>query len=345
MSIMNTLVYYIPKRVRRRLGLYLVITLITTLLLLIGRRSMLENTALSDNQLPVIISLTSTHNRLNYELPVTIMSLLQQKPLTKIHIYVPSEDAQAFEDYINKHPSSPLCHDMVSIIPTRDVGSATKFIPAIESHASTQMGLIICDDDHFYSLNIVSTLSSHFARDPSRAYSIRGYRIRPDFRWGVIEDEYNYHVINGWHIKSPYQTGIMTANECYIINSIWFANAESPISDYSSAPEGARLVDDIWINGHLSKLGIKRYVVPLNGISIDIAVTKTLDAKMTKQGISRAEANDQTLSFFSKYFDKERIFYDFDHNEVPDCASFYIRKVYLPIYERLLWIRLLIYSL
>ena len=85
-----------------------------------------------------IISLASSHHRLDDELPVTIRSLTRQTIIPQeIRIYMPESDRRLVEmRYSRSTPdvkplSSWLLHPLVEILFVEDVGPATKFIPIL----------------------------------------------------------------------------------------------------------------------------------------------------------------------------------------------------------------------
>ena len=85
-----------------------------------------------------IISLASSHHRLDDELPVTVRSLTRQTLIPQeIRIYMPESDRELVETrYTQSTPdvkplSSWLLHPLVKIHFVRDVGPATKFIPVL----------------------------------------------------------------------------------------------------------------------------------------------------------------------------------------------------------------------
>lgn len=172
----------------------------------------------------------------------------------------------------------------------------------------------------------------------SNAYSISGFRIQDNLKRGVrYEEELHHHVINGWFIKEPYQTGIMTADECYVLNPLWFKEM-ADFSNYVEALPLVDLVDDIWLNGHLSKFGIRRYIVPLNGLSIDIAKA---DNSMISKEISRKKANNNALNYFKVYFEEEKNWFLLSgdqgaENAAPKYRNFFIRRIMIPLYEHFL---------
>jgi hypothetical protein len=85
-----------------------------------------------------IISLTSSHHRLDDELPLAIHSLTRQTITPKeIRIYMPESDKELVKTrYARSSPdvkalSSLLRHPLVRFHFVEDVGPATKFIPVL----------------------------------------------------------------------------------------------------------------------------------------------------------------------------------------------------------------------
>ena len=157
--------------------------------------------------------------------------------------------------------------------------------------------------------------------------------MREDLQWGVSRAEYDFHTHTGWSIAAPYQVGVLTGNECYTLDTSWFdsANPEGNVLEsYADAPPSANLVDDIWLAGHLARLGIKRFIVPITWPSIHIAKTKTLSGKMGERMVSRARANEKTLAWFGASFKRDGIPYKFGGKEQPEKRSWCMRLL-LPI--------------
>ncbi|KAJ3295342.1 hypothetical protein HDU79_009396 [Rhizoclosmatium sp. JEL0117] len=288
---------------------------------------------------PILISLTSTAARLNYELPLTVSSLIAQKSLPSpvaIHIYIPHADLQAFANFLTAQPTSALSHPSVTIIPSLDYGPATKFIPAILD-TNHRGPIIVCDDDHIYGSTVLRDLHNHYRKDPSKAYGLRGWRINADMTWGVTKNFW-HHIVFGYFIAAPYRVGILTANSCYILNSAWFAGNRSVISDYTGLKSGAKLMDDIWINGHLAQLDVQRYLVPTWTVSVDFAKTKSLEGTLKDASIDRQKANNEAIEHFRAAFVREKIPYiplEQDVNGVnsPEWAFVGCRKGWVPFRE------------
>ena len=164
--------------------------------------------------------------------------------------------------------------------------------------------------------------------------------MRKSLQWGVPLAELKQHVAEGHTLAAPYRVGVLTANEGYLIYPRWFAhhpNATARASAYDDTHSGAldsaglldtqalssgeaHLVDDIWMAGHLSRIGVQRWVVPLildpeggsswlNPPSVDVTVHHTLESHMRKDGHTREDANNYALQLFREDFERENLWY------------------------------------
>lgn len=82
--------------------------------------------------LKIVISLTSTKERFQLELPIALLSILSQtfRP-TEIHVYLSNDEAT--QTALEKlHVTHPLNHPKITVQSGQDYGSASKFIPVIE---------------------------------------------------------------------------------------------------------------------------------------------------------------------------------------------------------------------
>ncbi|KZW01239.1 hypothetical protein EXIGLDRAFT_718983 [Exidia glandulosa HHB12029] len=282
-----------------------------------------------------VVTLASTKYRVSHELPGALRSLLHQSlPPRQILIHVPVDDQEAFNSAVSALPS-PLRrmfdHPNVAVRFTPDLGPATKLIPALSAMLDAReyaTPLVVLDDDHLYHPRLLESLvRAHNAAGRTAAVGTRGWRVRQDLRWGVVSDEYDYHVHLGWFLAKPYQVGVLTANDAYLVLPSFFRasacadqgeEAHEPparpaVLDPSDSgnPEAAHLVDDIWINGQLARNCVPRYIVPVPGANIDITRTHVLESHMRNDGISRARANDVMLRFFKDAWEREGIWYEF----------------------------------
>ncbi|TFK55002.1 hypothetical protein OE88DRAFT_1653610 [Heliocybe sulcata] len=210
--------------------------------------------------------------------------------------------------------------------------------------------LIILDDDHLYSPSLVSTLLlTHFATTPNSPFNplplsnsseeyafqnmtgaalgLRGQRIRPSLRWANPYYANGRYTVHGWQIDEAYRTGYLTANAGYLILPSYFLPptmlpptaphppsspypAHAAILNYTGAPPSAHLVDDMWINGHLSLTHHPRLILPLPASPPSLALdqvfsSKLLTSNMKKSGVSRQEANDAMIHYFRGAWEEE----------------------------------------
>ena len=101
----------------------------------------------------------------------------------------------------------------------------------------------------------------------------------------------------------------------------------------------ARFVDDIWMAGHLSRLGVARYVVPLGAATRPADVTRahTLEARMHDQGLTRIQANNEALAHFRHEWNREKIWYAYSNTDQGRDAKSQHRTTWT--HGALVWIR------
>jgi len=285
-----------------------------------------------------VVTLASTKLRVSRELPYTLRSLLSQSLQPQaIWVHVPREDRDAFEERVAQLPGASralFADPRVSIRYVKDVGPATKLIPALstllESPQNLTTPLVVLDDDHLYHPRLLESLvSAHVETGRKVAVGSRGWRIRRDLKWGVQRAEFDRHVHLGWFVAKPYQAGILTANDAYLVLPSFFATnscdastTNRPVNPNPAVldpfekgnPEAAHLVDDIWISGQLARNCVPRFIVPVAGANIDVTHTHVLEGHMRDDGISRARANDLMLRFFRDDWARENVWYELGGN-------------------------------
>lgn len=287
--------------------------------------------------LNVIVSLTTTPKRFQYELPITIHSLLTQTELPKeIRIYLsPIAIVVNQTNLTLKHLKISVKHiDSSKIISqlfdklvriqleAQDYGPATKYLPIIKEYhkVSPSQSIIICDDDHYYHPYMVSLLYKYSNKYQNSIVGFRGWRskkikkmmfqfikksflVREDLVWGVAgRKEASYHIVEAFHISEMYRVGIVTANYGYLIRPSYF---DSHIyEDFDKVLPDIRRVDDIWINGHASKRNISRFIIPASCSSISMTQTHELENYLRSHQMTRSTANGHALVWFKEYWEK-----------------------------------------
>ena len=154
-------------RRRRLLSAFFLICVFTFVLLLRESSSYVPN----GHYETAIISLASSHHRLDDELPLAIRSLTRQTVTPKeIRIYMPESDRLLVGTRYNRSTpdvkplSSWLLHPLVKFHFVEDVGPATKFIPVLrdlmnqydrgDSYALSQPVIIVGETQHLICLLI-----------------------------------------------------------------------------------------------------------------------------------------------------------------------------------------------
>ncbi|CAF0980528.1 unnamed protein product [Rotaria sp. Silwood1] len=309
----------------------------------------------------VIVSLTSTPRRFQYELPFTIHSLLTQTKLPKeIRIYLsPTSTIIKQKNLTLNHLKMYVKHVDSSIIIAKlfdelvhirleeeDHGPATKFLPILkEFHILTtnqfkSQAIMICDDDHYYHPHTISVLLKYSNEYKNSIVGLRGWRIREDLIWGVSGAvELGYHIIESFRLSEIYRVGIVTANHAYVIRPSFF---DSQIYlDFKQAPDDIRHVDDIWLNGHASKRNITRLVIPTCCYSISITRTHELENYLISHQITRSSANDHALKWFNQTWEKD-LWYRFNGQNRPKDLIWWI-KIYRKWISIILRLKFIIY--
>lgn len=141
----------------------------------------------------IIVSLTSTIKRSDYELPIAIYSLLTQTTLPKeIRIYLQNRTIFKLEDLqksIKRLDSSNLVQKLFYQIVRihfvdEDFGPATKYLPILrEFHTKMnktfqEQRIIVCDDDHFYNPHLIATLDYYSKIYYQSIVAFRGWRSK-----------------------------------------------------------------------------------------------------------------------------------------------------------------------
>ena len=283
-----------------------------------------------DRDLPaggVIVSLTSCCHRLTRELPLALRSLLDQTvPPREIRVYIPIQDRESFEIERKKlFRSEDSNNDLIKWIYVPDRGPGTKFLYVIEDHLiamrqiysedTARQLILVCDDDHWYHPTLIENFLRYHALNPDAALGFRGWRVREDLTWGVTGEERKWHVIFGVDIDEIYRAGVITANYGYLIQPRFFYNNNNDynnILNLTAGPPAAFWMDDIWMNGHLARSGVPRYILPADGMTFEMKKGYSLlderkkkpdAASETQRTTERWQDNNMVLQHFGKWWE------------------------------------------
>ncbi|MFA6408731.1 MAG: hypothetical protein WCW01_00930 [Gammaproteobacteria bacterium] len=257
-----------------------------------------------DSKEKVIISFTTTPERIQY-LDVMLKSLLSQsKRVDYIHLCLPKlyRDQEPYTI-----PPHLLQSDFLKIIRSeKDFGPATKLIPTLQMHdLPPDTKIVIVDDDQVYPRRHIERLNHWSNLYPESALGMAGCLIPPNQNPSqmltVNSDSKDTHRISASICKDLTKSTILFGYAGYIVRPSFF---DESFYDYSIAPKAAYFEDDVWVSGSLAKRGIKRYVIPLFGQrSIPASSRQTRTTRCLFTNENKGYKNmDEIFQYFSKYW-------------------------------------------
>lgn len=244
----------------------------------------------------VVVSLTTIPDRIKKILP-TLKSLTDQtmKP-TQINLTVPRFSIRENKEY--QIPEKLKNYPDLNILNCeKDWGPITKLIPTLQAEKEqSDTIIIIVDDDNIYPRNLVKSLVDESLKSPAASLGMCGCNLTEGGTW-----QYQGRGIKGnWITKEEKVDFVMGCGGILVKPSFF----DQSFFDYEGAPEEAFYVDDIWINGHLAKNKISRFVIPLQGRepvfwpSLSTFFSLSLDQNEN----SLPGKNNKVINFFEKYW-------------------------------------------
>jgi hypothetical protein len=224
----------------------------------------------------IVVTLTSIPARLPYLLPVLRSLIDQDEPANRIVLALPHQSRRDQSFYPD--PSHLGLPAGVDVLRCRDEGPATKLLPALRVEGDAL--LVVVDDDVIYPRGFLRTLLAAHRRNPAAAIGYRGVRLVPGRTFGDLR-----HVF-ATDVGSDDPVDILFGTWGYLIPPHALDEA---VQDFSGYPEGMRLVDDVWISGHLARRGVSRLVAP--AMQIPIETFASFRAALTR-GPNRSGIND-----------------------------------------------------
>jgi len=240
----------------------------------------------------VIASLSTLPDRIGRLRP-TLESLLDQtRPPDEIVLAVPKFSIRqnrgyAVPRYLSKVPRLRLLQCEI------DWGPATKFIAVVQDEIAAARGdtlIMVVDDDRVYPRDSIELYLHYNAKLPDAALCFRGGPIPPGLNWRHSK------LIYAVDVQNPQRVAVMTGCGSYLIQPRFF---NSSLWDYSTAPEGAFYMDDMWISGCLERRGVEKYVIPASGMMRNVLRQfGTMTLHDVPKG--RRQHNNETIAFFSE---------------------------------------------
>ena len=256
----------------------------------------------------------------------------------------------------------PVLNDpRISIKSVQDFKAAKKFISAIQDNKHRDQIIITVDDDYFYTPRLIETLVENYHTlnnddENKAAVSIMGYRINQDKTWGAdlkapnwfSFSEFSYYFVRGFRIRKPYRVSVTTGSGGVCFNAKWFKKVN--ISNFDGAPTNSPLLDDIWLNGILSGIGVKRFVVPINDVStsivresiIDSSLDKIISSDVLNHNAKRYQSNNEMIAYFDDAFTRENVWYVLGGETHPEYISYFYIGIVEPVklFFKSMWVSL-----
>ncbi len=159
-------------------------------------------------------------------------------------------------------PKLPRLPPGVDVLPCEDQGPSTKFLAvhAVEPRAA----IVVVDDDVIYPVDFLGTLMEAHRREPMTAFGWRGWRLQP----AVNPRDFDH--VFATAIREPVQVDVLLGTWGYLIPP---GALDRTVHDFQGWPAELRFVDDVWISGHLARLGISRCVLAARGLPIKTAAS------------------------------------------------------------------------
>ncbi|KAJ3068930.1 hypothetical protein HK102_007035, partial [Quaeritorhiza haematococci] len=211
----------------------------------------------------VVVSLTSFPGRLE-RINDTIHSIANQsRKVDRILLSIPWEVKRV------KVPAElpPIVKELeeefkgiLKIKRTEDYGPSTKLLGALLDEKDPETIIITVDDDTIYHRDMVLSLVDTIHRIPN---------VAPCFVCEIWPWWFPFKPI--YQLWEGECRGWANAFAATAFRVGYFGEGEGegrPIFDYSEAPKGCRLHDDVWITGNMYRRGIRPYVVKPGFFSI-----------------------------------------------------------------------------
>jgi hypothetical protein len=239
----------------------------------------------------VIASLSTLPDRICNIEPTIQCLLSQTRPPDEIIVAVPEFSRRQRKRYVIPQFLNNLPRVRV-VRCDRDWGPATKFIPVVQEEQAagrTDTLVMIVDDDRVYPADALETYLSYHRELPDAALCFRGAPMPSDLKWKKP------WITRGDRLREPRQVAVVTGCGSYFIQPRFF---NEQLWNYSTAPDGAFYMDDIWISGCLDRRGVEKYIVPTSRMMRTVGKQRrTMTLHDVPNG--RRHNNNEAIAFFS----------------------------------------------
>lgn len=220
---------------------------------------------------PTIITLSTIPPRFHLLQPALDSLLAQKLPASAIHVYIPGT-YRRFPHWDGVLPSVPPGVTIRRC--AKDLGPATKILPACRDYRGQDVDLLFCDDDKIYDPHWHGRFKRNRQAHPDACIVEAGENL-PDIaasarsadrqprarRWTRKPLSYRIkRVLSLFTVKSamyanPGYVDILSGHAGVMVRPEWFDEAAWEI------PDILWTVDDPWLSGHLERRGIPIWLI------------------------------------------------------------------------------------
>lgn len=235
----------------------------------------------------VVVTLSTIPARAAALAPVLRSLLDQTEPADRIILNLPPTSRSSGTAYPD--PAGLNLPRGVDVLRGPDEGPATKFLDTLR--VEPQALIVVVDDDVIYPRDFLANLLRAHRDWPGHALALRGVRLVD----GVAFPELDHLMCSA--IEMPQPVDLVFGTWGYLLPGGLPADE---IADFSGYPEALRWVDDVWISGHLARIGVPRKVVATQSFPIE---TKASSMHALTDGKNRSGLNDATaIEAFKRYW-------------------------------------------
>ena len=223
------------------------------------------------NRADVIVTLSTIPSRIALMEP-TIKSLLRQT-LSPRQIVINVPEFSLREKTVYSIPPFLEALRSVTINHCVDRGPATKFLPVI-NESNPDQAIVVVDDDRIYPPRLVEELWQAASADPDAAFCMSGWTVPADLTDRPTTIWSNFWLtpptqFRGRRLTKRRPIDMLMGYAGYIIRPRQLDL--KALNDYSSAPQEAFYVDDVWISAHCQ---VAKYALPTRRFNYQSKVRK-----------------------------------------------------------------------
>ncbi|CAK0858007.1 unnamed protein product [Prorocentrum cordatum] len=197
----------------------------------------------------VVVAMTTIPPRIQRIEPVIDAMLAQTWPLDKLYLSIPYRYNRTGEPYII--PNWLISKPGVQIARCEDMGPGTHLLNGLRLEQDPWTFIVVVDDDHIYSPDLVETLMRAALAHPGNAVAAQGFLSVPGLE--ITEDSPRYLQDQG------FAAGPVLVSYLGVVYQRGFF--DDSVFDYSQAAEQCKYQDDMWFSAHLALKGIGRVVL------------------------------------------------------------------------------------